>query len=226
MLFDGGWPYLTRGRAVVLILALLGLGWLLLQTSRPSQPRMSLWRGPEGTVGAAQVSSAAPANALSAAFAPRGASGDLRPWGNPLGVPNTVMTQGYGVGTHAPANAWGAIDLAIDSTGDGKADPEGSWDHPVYATHAGTVKVTPNSWPGGNHVWVANAEYRTGYAHLNGFAVETGQLVERGQLIGYVGSSGMSSGPHLDYQVWQMQNGAWINLNPLDFGALEGTTRR
>jgi murein DD-endopeptidase MepM/ murein hydrolase activator NlpD len=40
--------------------------------------------------------------------------------------------------------------------------------------------------------------------------------VVRGQVIGYVGSTGMSSGPHLHYEVWE--NG--VNRNPLDFDAL------
>jgi murein DD-endopeptidase MepM/ murein hydrolase activator NlpD len=132
------------------------------------------------------------------------------------------MTQGYGVGSHAPAEAWGAIDLAIDGNGDGGADPEGTWEHPVYATHAGVVTISPNSWPAGNHIWVANSQYRTGYSHLSGFAVATGQEVKPGDLIGYIGSTGMSSGPHLDYQVWVMESGGWVNKNPLDFGAADG----
>ncbi|MFV9504174.1 MAG: M23 family metallopeptidase [Oscillochloridaceae bacterium umkhey_bin13] len=151
----------------------------------------------------------------------RGMPGDLRPWGNPLRAPNSVMTQGYGVGTHAPAHVWGAIDLALDGNGDGIADPSGTWNQPIYATHHGTVRVTPNSYPAGNHVWVTNDAYRTGYAHLASFAVQTGQVVEPGDLLGYIGSTGMSSGPHLDYQVWVRQDGTWVNVNPLDHGALE-----
>ncbi len=38
-----------------------------------------------------------------------------------------VMTQGYGVGSHAPAHIWGAIDLAVDGDGDGSAEPGPSW---------------------------------------------------------------------------------------------------
>lgn len=145
----------------------------------------------------------------------------MQPWGNPLQSANTVMTQGYGVGTHAPATTWGAIDLAIDGTGNGIGDPHSSMGAPIYATHAGSVKVTPNSYPGGNHVWVENEHYRTGYAHLASFTVETGQWVERGDQIGTLGSTGMSSGPHLDYQVWQRQDGQWVNQNPLHFGVLD-----
>jgi hypothetical protein len=143
--------------------------------------------------------------------------GDETPDGNPLNVPNAVMTQGYGVGSHAPADVWGAIDLAIDSNGDGSADPQGTWDQPIYATHSGLVKVTENSFPAGNHVWVINQRFKTSYAHLNGFAVSDGQIVQRGDVIGYIGSTGQSSGPHLDYQVWHNANGTWLNKNPLEY---------
>ena len=141
----------------------------------------------------------------------------LVPNGNPLRAANTVITQGYGVGTHAPAHVWGAIDLALDGDGDGKADPEGTWNRPVYATHAGRVTLTRDSWPAGNHIWVTNEQYRTGYAHLADFAVSDGQWVNPGDLIGYIGSTGMSSGPHLDYQVWVWRDGRWVNQNPLDY---------
>ncbi len=145
---------------------------------------------------------------------------DLRPAGNPLNASNTVMTQGYGVGTHAPANVWGAIDLALDGDGDGRADPGASQDAPIYATHSGVVTVTPGSYPAGNHVWVSNDQYKTGYAHLSGFAVASGQQVQRGDVIGYMGSTGMSSGPHLDYQVWAMEREQWVNQNPMQFTTL------
>jgi len=153
----------------------------------------------------------------------RGLPSDARPQGNPLQAPNTVMTQGYGVGSHAPAAVWGGVDLAIDGNGDGAADPEGTQDHPVYATHDGVVKLTPNSWPGGNHLWLANDSYRTGYAHLAGYAVQDGQAVRRGELIGYVGTTGQSSGPHLHYDIWIYEGGSWVNVTPLEYGALDGT---
>ncbi|MCG8352371.1 MAG: M23 family metallopeptidase [Chloroflexales bacterium] len=227
MLFDDDGLTLTRGRAIVLILAIFGLGWLCFRIYQPNPARLSLWSG-SGTAQGQVVAASAQGqpNILSAFLGPlmgRGNPGELQPQGNPLGAPNTVITQGYGSGTHVPAAVWGAVDLAIDSDGDGEADPQGSWGQPIYATHTGRVKVTTNSWPAGNHIWVTNEAFRTGYAHLQEFAVKDGQIVERGQLIGYMGSSGMSSGPHLDYQIWQMQNGRWVNLNPLDFGALDGT---
>jgi murein DD-endopeptidase MepM/ murein hydrolase activator NlpD len=213
------------GRATILIAAVIGLALIaLLLSPSDGQTRLSGWRA----LDAASLSIAAGAEAplRGAAVAQpslhgRGLPGTLRPSGNPLGAPNTVMTQGYGVGTHAPAEIWGAVDLALDGTGDGRADPTGTWNQPVYATHYGVVKVTPNSYPAGNHVWVTNDAYRTGYAHLADFVVTNGQVVEAGDMIGYIGSTGMSSGPHLDYQVWEQRGGAWVNVNPLDYGALD-----
>jgi hypothetical protein len=125
-----------------------------------------------------------------------------------------VLTQGYDVGTHAPAAVWGAIDLAVDGDGDGYAEPGASWYAPVVATHAGHVQVTLNSHPAGNHVWVNDpaSPWRTGYAHLAIVTVISGQYVQPGEVIGMIGSSGLSSGPHLDYQVWHGTQ----NIDPTD----------
>lgn len=140
------------------------------------------------------------------------------PRGNPLGAPNTVMTQGYDVGSHAPANVWGAVDLAIDGDGDGHADPGGTDGAPIYATMRGVVHLARDTYPAGNHIWLVGDHYKTGYSHLRDFAVQDGQTVERGQLIGYIGATGEASGPHLDYAIWK----DGINVNPLDYGAMEG----
>lgn len=223
MYYNGGWPHLGRARMMLLVLAVLGLGALLWQVRSAQQGAvLSAWRGPASSAEASTgLANAFGTNSLrGVAVAQAGRGNSERPWGNPLGAANTVMTQGYGVGSHAPAPVWGAIDLALDGNGDGAADPEGSWGQPIYATHAGTVKITANSWPAGNHVWVANDAYRTGYSHLQEFAVSSGQSVERGQLLGYMGSTGSSSGPHLDYQVWERQGTNWVNVNPLEYGVV------
>lgn len=151
-------------------------------------------------------------------FTGRGAGNDAAmPWGNPLQQQRTVITQGYGVGSHAPASVWGGVDLAIDGDGDGQADPQGTWDARVYATHAGVVELSPNSYPAGNHIALhGDGGWRTGYAHLKGFAVADGASVTAGTVIGYVGSTGQSSGPHLHYDVWH--NG--VNVNPLEHSVL------
>lgn len=81
---------------------------------------------------------------------------------------------------------------------------------PVYATADGTV--TSESPGGGygltiiiNHGYT----YKTLYAHLSKKAVKPGQKVKRGQVIGYVGSTGMSTGAHLHYEV--IKNGQRVN---------------
>lgn len=198
---------LSREQLFLLILALIGLGVLVQQTQQPPlQP--SLWRG--GTLSTQRAAQ----QSLSAAFAPQPAT--EQPSGNPLRNPRTVITQGYGVGSHAPASVWGGVDLAIDGDSDGQADPQGTWHAPVYATHDGVARVRPDTWPGGNYLAIENNRYKTAYAHLDSYAVVDGQAVARGQLIGYVGSTGMSSGPHLHYEVWEYG----VNRNPLDFDVL------
>lgn len=136
----------------------------------------------------------------------------------PIGCPvaptrgRVVLTQGYGVGTHAPAEIWGAVDLAVDGDGDGFAEAWASWYAPIVATHDGYATVTPNSYPGGNYVSIQDpgGVWRTGYGHLALITVISGQFVRAGEQIGLMGQSGMASGPHLDYQVWR--NG--VNIDP------------
>ena len=138
----------------------------------------------------------------------------------PLGCPvkptagQVVLTQGYGVGSHAPAETWGAVDLAVDGDGDGYADSAATWYTPVVATHDGHVTVNLDSWPAGNHVWVnePGGIWRSGYAHLAVVLVASGQFVRAGEQIGLIGSSGESSGPHLHYHVWRGD----LNLDPTE----------
>lgn len=134
------------------------------------------------------------------------------PFGSPLNNPSAILTQGYGVGTHAPAEIWGGIDLAISVEGG----------ETLYATHSGTVTAVPNSSPGGNCILIANEYYRTTYCHMASFVVKTGDYVERGHIIGTLGSTGNSSGPHVHYEVWKKIDGKEVNQNPLDYGAMEG----
>jgi murein DD-endopeptidase MepM/ murein hydrolase activator NlpD len=216
---NDGWPSLTTGRKILLGLALVGLAYLFFQT-RTAPARLSNWSGnPFAASAAGALGQSGGIVAEAAPQTGRGiAEADL-PTGNPLGAPNTVMTQGYGVGSHAPANIWGAVDLALDGDGDGQADPKGTLGKPVYATHDGVVQLSSNTWPAGNHIWLSGVRFKTGYSHLQRFAVQDGQAVKRGDVIGYIGSTGESSGPHLDYQVWK----DGVNVNPLEYGALDGT---
>ncbi len=73
----------------------------------------------------------------------------------------------------------------------------------VYATGAGTVKYTRNSRYGyGRHIMIDHGfGYRSVYGHLQKILVSSGDKVARGQLIGLVGNTGRSSGPHLHYEI-------------------------
>lgn len=77
----------------------------------------------------------------------------------------------------------------------------------VFATGDGVIESLENNhWGYGNMITLNHGYgYKTRYAHLSGFAVRVGQQVKRGQVIGYVGSTGKSTGSHLHYEV--MKNG-------------------
>ena len=67
---------------------------------------------------------------------------------------------------------------------------------PIYASESGQVLSAEYHWSWGNNVLIwHNGTYSTRYAHCSSLAVSAGQYVEKGQVIGYVGSTGQSSGP-------------------------------
>jgi murein DD-endopeptidase MepM/ murein hydrolase activator NlpD len=74
---------------------------------------------------------------------------------------------------------------------------------PIYATADGTVAEVSVRFSGyGKMVEIDHGfGYRTRYAHMHEFAVRSGQNVKRGDLIGYVGNTGLSTAPHLHYEV-------------------------
>jgi murein DD-endopeptidase MepM/ murein hydrolase activator NlpD len=75
---------------------------------------------------------------------------------------------------------------------------------PVQAAGDGTVEFAGKNGAYGNYVRIRHSgTYSTAYAHLNGFAgaAKVGRKVRQGQVIGYVGTTGMSTGPHLHYEV-------------------------
>ncbi len=73
----------------------------------------------------------------------------------------------------------------------------------IYATGDGVVEEVQNSKRGyGKKVIIDHGYgYKTLYAHLNGFNIRRGQKVKRGDVIGFVGSTGLSTAPHLHYEV-------------------------
>jgi murein DD-endopeptidase MepM/ murein hydrolase activator NlpD len=74
---------------------------------------------------------------------------------------------------------------------------------PIYATADGQVKEVSSWTHFGNMVKIShnNGRYITLYAHMQKAAVTAGQFVKRGDVIGYMGSTGRSTGPHLHYEV-------------------------
>jgi murein DD-endopeptidase MepM/ murein hydrolase activator NlpD len=87
---------------------------------------------------------------------------------------------------------------------------------PVMASGNGTVIRARWCGGGGNCIKIKhNSVYSTVYAHLSKFAskIKEGRKVKQGQVIGYVGSTGMSTGPHLHYEV--IKNGKKINSQKL-----------
>ncbi len=80
-------------------------------------------------------------------------------------------------------------------------------------------KVEQNYWGYGNMVIVNHGYgYKTRYAHMSRFGVDVGQTVKRGQVVGYVGSTGKSTGPHLHYEV--LKNDEAIDPMPFFFDDL------
>lgn len=86
---------------------------------------------------------------------------------------------------------------------------------PIYATGDGVVERADNTASGfGNHIVIRHGfGYETLYAHLSRYKCRKGQRIKRGDIIGYVGNTGRSEGPHLHYEVHK--NGKVVN--PLNF---------
>lgn len=100
------------------------------------------------------------------------------------------------------------------------AAPSGT---PVYSVGDGVVVARAwDSKGGGNYIKIKhNGTYTTEYMHLRGFAkgLTVGKSVSQGELIGYVGSTGISTGPHLDYRVFK--DGKAINPLRMDLPAVD-----
>ena len=106
-------------------------------------------------------------------------------------VPTGRKTQGL----HGPGRR--GIDIGA---------PKGT---PIYASASGKVLITKSGWSGGygNMVILEHGNgTKTLYAHMSQIATTTGSKVKQGQVIGYVGSTGKSTGPHLHFEVFNAKN--------------------
>ena len=86
---------------------------------------------------------------------------------------------------------------------------------PVYAPADGVIEVTrPSNKGSGNYLRMQHSYgFTSSYSHLQKFAVKSGDFVRKGDLIAYSGNSGLSSGPHLHYEIRFVGRA----LNPYDF---------
>lgn len=117
------------------------------------------------------------------------------------------ISSGFGMRRH-PVLGYTRMHRGMDI-----AAPRGT---PVYAASDGVVQFAGRASGYGNLIKIGHAGvYGTGYGHLSRILVRPGQRVRRGQLIGAVGSTGLSTGPHLHYELYR--NGAAINPRSVAF---------
>ena len=113
----------------------------------------------------------------------------------------SMITSGYGP-------RWGSFHTGIDISGGGVYGAS------IVAAESGTVILASSHYSYGNYVIVDHGGgYTTLYAHMSSIACSVGDYVSKGQTIGYVGSTGNSTGPHLHFEV--RINGA--HQNPSGF---------
>lgn len=88
---------------------------------------------------------------------------------------------------------------------------------PIYASHDGNVTFVGWNGPYGNQVKVTASGFETWYNHMSRTAVNKGDVVSAGKIIGYIGSTGQSTGPHLHFEL--RVNGKDVDPSPYLNGA-------
>ena len=118
------------------------------------------------------------------------------------------ISSGYGRRRH-PILGYTKMHRGVDF-----AAPRGT---PVYAGGRGIIEVAGRNGAYGRYIRIRhNSTYKTAYGHLKGFArgIRKGRRVKQGQVIGYVGTTGRSTGPHLHYEI--LKNGRQMNPRRLN----------
>ena len=121
-------------------------------------------------------------------------------WKTPISY--TAFTSPFGYRIH-PISGTKKFHYGVDL-----AAPTG---RPIYATRAGTVSTAAYQAGGaGNYVQINHGDgYKSIYMHMTHYVVSRGQYVSQGQVIGYCGSTGGSTGPHLHFGI--SYNGTYVN---------------
>lgn len=162
---------------------------------------------------------------LYTSFSPRGKASDYYLYADEEGVENYYdadgktakrklratpvngarLSSGYGARRH-PVLGYKKMHKGVDF-----AAPRGT---PILAAGSGVVERANRFGSFGNYIKIRHTDgYKTAYAHLKGFNVKKGQRVRQDDVIGYVGTTGRSTGPHLHYEVHH--NGKAINPRKL-----------
>lgn len=118
-------------------------------------------------------------------------------------VDGARLSSGFGMRRH-PILGYSKMHRGVDF-----AAPRGT---PVYAAGKGVVEIAGRKGAYGKYIRIRhNSSYKTAYAHLHRIAkgIRKGKAVQQGQIIGYVGSTGRSTGPHLHYEM--ILNGKQVN---------------
>ena len=122
----------------------------------------------------------------------------------PLGATATI-TDAYGYRYH-PLYGYYKMHYGVDL-----AVPYGT---PIYATKSGTVTTATYGTANGNYVSIShNDGYASLYAHMDNYVVSVGDYVNQGDIIGYVGTTGWSTGPHLHFEIFY----GGTNVNPMNY---------
>ena len=88
---------------------------------------------------------------------------------------------------------------------------------PIMAARSGVVLVSTYGSSYGNYVTIAHSDgTRSLYAHMSSRAISAGSTVSAGQVIGYVGSTGSSTGNHLHFEIWTNSSSSSC-VNPLNY---------
>ena len=116
-------------------------------------------------------------------------------------------TSGYGMRRH-PILRYKRMHSGLDFGG--------GYGAPIYAVTDGEVTFAGRKGGYGKFVKIKHSGgLASGYAHMSRIAVSNGRKVRKGQIIGYIGSTGLSTGPHLHYELYR--NGRTINPNSVKF---------
>ena len=121
-------------------------------------------------------------------------------------IDGAKLSSNFGMRKH-PISGYNKMHKGIDF-----AAPKGT---PVYAGGNGIIEISQTNGGYGKYIRIRhNNEYKTAYAHLSGYAkgISKGVRVNQGDIIGYVGSTGKSTGPHLHYEIIYQNK----QINPLN----------